>query len=185
MLCDYQLARVTSHSVNRLSRCTTTKLVLSSTITQPVLWCQCRYLFETSRRALRYVIKLTYGNCFSSFSSFIQGNPKSSPAGSYSANGKVRCNGKDTVYSGGTSLECQMFHHLSGLENEQTDVLLTLLTGVSLQGVRRPLQFSDVYQSGPRIECILITHPLYFIPSFSFILFVFFVIYFYTDITKF
>jgi hypothetical protein len=131
LLCDYQLARATSYSVNRLSRCTATKLVLSSPITQPVLLCQSRYLFGTSRRASRYIIKLTYCNCFSSFSSVIQGNPESSPDASYSANRKVRCNGKAIVYSGGTSLKCRMCFHLSGFENEQTDVLLTLLTGVS------------------------------------------------------
>lgn len=127
LLCDYQPARATSYSVNRLSRRTATKLVLSSPITQPVLWCQSRYLFWTSRRALMYVIKLTYWNCFSSFSSFIQGNPESS----YSANRKVRCNGKVKVYFGGTVLKCRMCYRLSSFENEQIDVLLTILTGVS------------------------------------------------------
>jgi len=103
LLCDYQLVRATSYSVSRLSRCTAAKLVLSSPITQPVLWCQSRYLFGTSRRALRYVIKLTYWNCFSSFSSFILGNPESSPGASYCANRKIWCNGKAIVCSGGKS----------------------------------------------------------------------------------
>lgn len=100
LLCDYQLARATSYSVNRFSRCTATKLVLSSPITQPVLWCQSRYLFGTSSRALRYVIKLTYSNCFSLFSSYIQGNPESSLAASYSANQNVRCNGTEIAHAG-------------------------------------------------------------------------------------
>ena len=113
LLCDYQLARATSYSVNRLSHCTVTKLVLSSPITQPVLLCQSRYLFGTSRRTLRYIIKLTCDNGFSSFSSFIQGNPESSPGASYSAYRKVRCNDKVIVYSGGISLKCRMCYHLS------------------------------------------------------------------------
>jgi hypothetical protein len=160
LLCDYQLARATSYSVNWRSRCPATKLVLSSPITQPVLWCQSRYLFGTSRKALRYAIKLTYGNCLSSFSSFIQGNPESSPAASYSSNRKVRCKDTAIVYSGHTSLECRMRYHLSGFENEQTDVLLTLLTVVSQPGIRRYLQFSDVYLSGLLLEWILITQRL-------------------------
>jgi hypothetical protein len=138
LLCDYQLARATSYSVNRLSHCTATNLVLSSPITQPVLWCQSRYLLGTFRRALRYIIKLTYGNCFLSFLSIIQGNPESSPGNSYSANRKVRCNGKARVYSGGTSLKSRMCYHSSGFAKEQNDLLFNLVTGVS-QNLSGPL----------------------------------------------